>query len=88
MSDGLGPQYTDAQVWDRGCKIAQDLRADGVPVMGVDAPDQTDMVGLVFLRKNGRLLGVRTHYEDAEYRLFRSLAELADGTPSYARKAG
>lgn len=70
MSSGA---ISDTLVSERGARIANELRAEGYPVMGVDAPDMFLMVGITFRLKNGRLCAFRLHYDDARIDQFKAL---------------
>lgn len=71
---------TREMVSRRSGEIASDLRGDGLPVMGIDAPDDTQMIGITFRLETGRLMVVRFHYDDATGEAFERVLKAA-GAP-------
>lgn len=73
---------TPEMLTQRSNEIAETLRSRGLPVVGFDAPDLFEMVGLTFKLTNGRLCAFRLHYDDARPSAFTALyhqMELPDG---------
>jgi hypothetical protein len=66
---------TEEMLVERGANIANELRAMGLPVMGVDAPDMFLMVGITFRLPNGRLCAFRLHYDDARVDQYKALLQ-------------